>query len=276
MAFDLDDIDDWVRVGKRGPDKGGRPPRFREAKLFMAKNAKRGSGFRVDLPQGAPKFVFCMGYTQRRGIGADSRTLHRNHLRSQANYNGRDGILGWAFSFDKDGPVDRVFDRVESWEDDKRYFRASLNPLDHEEIKDWQRFGTEFMETLQHGSQRTFDPEGKGLHWHSDGLLTDEDRAAGKEIDWVMSVHHGTGRAHTHVMWRGMIGKDDLYITRDAVTNLYRMGQGVASMDHHVGMHIERSQEIEQTVERQIETIQKQMQMEDRAVRRLSRELEID
>lgn len=276
MAIDLDDPDDWIKVGKRGPDRGGKTPRFREAKLFMAKNATRGRGFRVDLPEGSPSVIVNMGYTQRQGIGADSRTIHRNRLRSQANYNGRDGIIGWAFSFDKDGRVDRVFDRVEAWEDDKRYFRAYISPLDHENIKDWQRFGTEFMDALQHGSKRTFDADGKGLHWHSDPLLTDEDRAAGHEIDWVMSVHRETGRTHTHVMWQGRVGKDDLYIARDAVINLCNVGSGVASMNHHIGMQLERSQEYQLSVEQQIKAINKQMQMEDRTVHKLSRDMEIE
>src|SRR4051812_22321586 len=211
MRIDLDDHDDWAKVGKRGPDRGGRTPHFQHSKLFTTKNTSRGAGMRVHVPEGAPRFIFSMGHTQRQGIGADSRTAHRNHLRGQANYNGLDGKLGQAFSFDKDGELDgRVWQRVEAWEDDKRYFRASLNPLNHDEIKDWLRFGGEFMETFQHGSHRTFDPAGKGMHWHADGLLTDEDREAGRELDWVMSVHRATGRTHAHVLIRGMVGEHDL------------------------------------------------------------------
>lgn len=276
MRIDLDDPDDWVRVVKRGPDKGGRPPRFKEAKLFMSKNAKRGGGARVHVPEGAPRFIFDMGYTQCKGIGADSRNDFRRKLMAQAGYNGRDGILGFSYSFDKDGIVDDMRERVESWEEDKRYFRASLNPLNHEDIKDWPRFTAEFMDVLQNGSHRAFGMDGQGMRWHADGILTDEDRAAGKEVDWTASIHRETGRTHVHVLFRGKLGKDDLYIERDATKHLWKIGSGVASMDHHIGMQFERSQEVEQTAEQQIRAIQKQLQMEDRAVRRLSRELEID
>jgi hypothetical protein len=252
MKIDLDDIDSWAKFGKRGPDKASGRAHFTESKLFMAKGARRGGSMKVNVPPGAPKFVYCTGYTQRRGIGADSRTVHRNRLRSQANYHALDGKLGHAFSFDRDGVVDRVWHRVEEWEDDKRYFRASLNPLNHDEIRDWERFVSEFMETMQHGSHRTFDLEGKGLHWHSDGLLTDEDREAGKHIDWVASLHHETGRTHAHVLFRGMIGNEDLYIMPQATKQLYIMGQGVTSMDHHVGMKFEQSLEAEREMEKQI------------------------
>jgi hypothetical protein len=275
MRIDLDDHDDWAKVGRRSPDQGGRPPRFQHSKLFTTKNASRGAGMRVHLPEGAPRCVFSMGHTQRRGIGGDSRTAHRNHLRGQANYNGLDGKLGQSLSFDKDGELDeRVWSRVEAWEGDKRYFRASLNPLNHDEIKDWQRFGREFMETFQNGSHHTFDPAGGGMHWHADGILTDEDRTAGNHLDWVMSVHRETGRTHTHVLIRGMVGDRDLYIDPEAVKQFWMVGSGVASMPHHVGMQIERSPEIEKQLE---QTIRHEVQMEDRAMRRrLALELEVD
>lgn len=253
MRLDLDDMDDWVKVGRRGPDQGGRTPHFQHSKLFTAKGARRGGGFKVHIADGSPKFVFRMGYTQRAGIGADSRSVHRERLRSQANYHDLDGKLGAAFSFDRNGPVDRVWHRVEEWEDDKRYFRASLNPLNHDRIKDWQQFGVDFMETLQNGSGPIFDPDGKGLHWHSDGLLTDEDKAAGKTIDWVMSIHRETGRTHAHVLFRGMLGKDDLYIEPKATRQFWIMGQGVASMEQHVGMNFERNMEAEKEIERSIQ-----------------------
>ena len=275
MKMDLDDPDDWVRVKSRSPDRGGKPPRFQDSKLFMAKNARRGGNFRVEVPDGVPKFVFLMGYTQRRGIGADSRTAHRGLLRGQAQYNGRDGAIGWAFSFDKNGPVDRVWHRVEEWEDDKRYFRASLNPLNHEAIKDWQRFGADFMETLQHGSERTFGSDGQPLHWHSDGLLTDEDRAAKKEIDWVMSIHRETGRTHAHVLFRGTLGNDDLYIEPKATRQFWIMGQGVASMDHHVGMKMERNREVEMDLEKMIRR-DLRLDMPSSKAKRLGLDQEID
>lgn len=252
MRIDLDDIDAWAKFGKRGPDKGGRAPHYTESKLFTAKNAKRGGSMKVNVPPGVPKFVFKMGFTQRRGIGADSRTIHRNNFKRQADYIGMDGKLGPSFSFDKDGRVESVWERVEAWVDDKRYFRASLNPLNHDEIEDWPRFIGEFMNTMQFGSQQTFDPKGSGLHWHADGLLTPEDIAAGKEIDWTASIHEETGRFHGHVLWRGMIGNEDLYIMPQATKQLYIMGQGVASMDHHVGMKFEQNLETEREMEKQI------------------------
>ena len=274
MTIDLDDHDDWLRFGRRGPDRGGRTPHFQYSKLRMTKNAKRGAGMRVNVPDGAPKFVFCMGHTQRRGIGADSRTLHRNHLRSQANYHNLDGLLGAAFSFDKDGPVDRVWQRVEPWEDDIRYFRASLNPLNHDQIKDWERFVGDFMDTLQNGSHKTFDSSGKGLHWHADGLLTDEDRAAGNTIDWVASIHRETGRTHAHVLFRGTLGKDDLYIEREAIGQLWIMGRGVASMEHHIGLQMEHNPEMELRFEK---SIKRSMEKEQRDLsKRAELDMEID
>lgn len=263
--IDLYDFDDWVKVRMRSPDKGGKPPRFQHSKLFMGKNARRGSGMKTEVPDSAPMFVFRMGHTQRQGIGADSRTIHRDRLRSQAYYNGRDGKLGWAFSFDKNGQVEKVWERVEEWEDDKRYFRASLNPAHSEKITDWQRFGTEFMEAFQHGSAHTFDKDGKGLHWHTDGLLTDDDRAAGHELDWVMSIHRETGRTHAHVLIRGMVGSDYLYIEPGAAKQLWKIGRGVASMDHHIGLRHEYS--IEQDRQFSV-SIDKEMNIDHPAVRR--------
>lgn len=274
MKIDLDDVDDWAKFGKRGPDRVGRPPHFQHSKLFTAKRAVRGNGFTAAAANGSPKFVFVMGYTTREGIGADSRMVHRNRLRSQANYHGLDGVLGPAESFDKDGPVDRVWSRVEEWENDKRYFRASLNPLNHDEVKDWHQFGREFMETMQHGSQRTFDPDANGMHWYSDGLLTDDDRAAGKTIDWVMSMHHETGRTHMHLLFRGTLGNDDLYIMPQATKQLWVMGQGVLSMDHHVGMKLENSPELDRQMEK---TIKHDIKQDDIGFRkRLNLDMDID
>lgn len=268
MTVDLYDFDDWVKVGRRGPDQGGRQPRFTSSKLFMSKNARRGGGFKVHIPSGAPKFVFVMGYTQRAGIGADSRTDFRRKLMAQAGYNGRDGVLGFSYSFDADGRVTDMRERVEEWQDDKRYFRASLNPLDHDKIKDWPQFTSDFMEAFQHGSHRAFGMEGQAMHWHSDGLLTDDDRAKGIDLDWTGSIHRETGRTHAHILVRGKVGMDDLYIEPGATKALWKLGQGVTSMEQHVGMEIEQSRDLEHAAEVMIETIQKQMQMEDRAVRR--------
>ncbi len=275
MTVDLDDPDDWIRVVKRGPDKGGRQPRFTSSKLFMSKNARRGGGgFKVHVPDGAPKFVLRMGYTQRAGIGADSRNHYRSKLMAQAGYHGRDGVLGFAYSFDEEGRVDDVRDRVAGWDDDKRYFRASLNPLDHEAIKDWPQFGADFMNAFQHGSHRAFGMEGQAMHWHSDGLLTDEDRAKGHGLDWTASIHRATGRTHIHLLVRGKLGMDDLYIEPGAVKEMWKVGQGVASMDQHVGMQLQQSAEMDRVAEQTMQTIQRQMQMEDRAVRRFM-ELEL-
>lgn len=268
MSVDLDDFDDWVKVGRRGPEQGGRPPRFTSSKLFTTKNARRGGGgFKVHVPEGAPRFVLGMGYTQRAGIGADSRNDYRRKLMSQAGYNGRDGVLGFSYSFDAEGRVDDVRERVAGWEDDKRYFRASLNPLEHDRIKDWPEFTNDFMAAFQHGSHRAFGMEGQAMHWHSDGLLTDEDRAKGIELDWTGSIHRETGRTHVHLLIRGKVGMDDLYIEPGATKELWKVGHGVVSMDQHVGLQLQQSPELERAAEQAIETIQKQMQMEDRAVR---------
>lgn len=274
MAVDLDDPDDWVRVVKRGPDKGGRHPRFTSSKLFMSKNARRGGGFGVHVPDAAPRFVFRMGYTQRAGIGADSRNHHRSKLMAQAGYNGRDGVRGFAYSFDEEGRVENVRERVAEWEDDKRYFRASLNPFDHESIKDWQQFGHDFMNVLQHGSHRAFGMEGQAMPWHADGLLTDEDRANGVELDWVMSIHRPE-RTHIHLLLRGKVGMDDLYIEPGATKEMWKIGRGVASMDHHVGMQLDRSPELEQTGEKLAQVIKREMIMEDRAARRIDQEFDL-
>lgn len=278
MKIDLSDDEDWIKVGKAGPDRNTRPARFQTSKLFTTRTIKRGNGGRINVPERAPRFVLNMGHTQRAGIGADSRTLHRSHLRAQALYIQRDGEIGFSQSFDKDGKVESVWDQVESWVDDKRYFRMSLNPFDHEQIKDWQRFVWEFMDALQNGSHHTLDPDGKGLHWHADGLLTDEDRAAGNGIDWVGSIHRETGRTHAHVLMRGTLGKDDLYIANGMMKNLWQLGRGIASMDHHVGMQLDRSMSHDQQIGKKFEQqIQKEAQFDDRTVRHhLSRDMEIE
>lgn len=275
MKMDLSDPDDWVRVGHRGPDREGRMKHFTTSKLRMSKNARRGRGSSVHVPDNAPKFVFCMGYTQKKGIGVDSRTNQRNNLRSQANYHNLDGKLGQAFSFDKNGEINRVWGRVEEWEDDWRYFRASLNPLDHEAIKDWPRFLNEFMDTLQHGSQRAFGMEGEAMHWHADGILTDDDRAKGHGLDWVASLHRETGRTHAHVLIRGKVGMDDLYIEPGATKQFWKIGRGVASMDHHVGMKLELSQDMEQADAKAVQAIEREAELENVAVRRFTQELEL-
>jgi len=272
VRVDLDDHDDWVRPGRAAPEREGPGSRFRTSKLFMNGTARRGSGARVSLPEGTPRFVLGMGYTERRGIGADSRMRQRTLLRAQANYNGLDGKLGRAFSFDRDGEVKGVWERTESWQDDRRYFRASLNPFDHDRIADWERFGRDFMEALQHGSHRALGKVGDGLHWHFDGLLTDADRVAGHSLDWVMSIHRETGRTHTHALIRGVVGNDDLYIEPGATKDLWKVGRGVASMDHHVGMSLDRSREIDLKVTKEI---RRDIALEGREVRRRELDLEI-
>jgi hypothetical protein len=276
MAINWDD-EDWLKVGRKSPNQGGRQPHFTTSRLFTATTARRGAGARVHVDSHAPKAIFRMGYTQRRGIGVDSRTLHRNHLRAQANYIGSDKTLGPAEAFDKNGPVESIWQRVESWEDDTRYFRVSLNPLDHDKIQDWPRYVSECMEVFQHGSHRTFDPSGQGLHWHADGMRTDEDRAAGKEIDWVASVHRSTGRAHAHVLMRGTLGHEDLRIDSEAISEFWKIGCGVASMEHHVGLQFERNPEVEVEFAR---TVVRDYQTDHRALSKLSKQaghdLEID
>lgn len=270
MRVDLDDEEDWIRVGRPAPAGRG----FGASRLFLARAARRGAGVRAALPAGAPRFVLGLGYTQRHGIGADSRTRQRTLLRAQATYNGLDGKMGGAFSFDADGTVVRdVWERVESWQDDRRYWRASLNPFDHAEIRDWERFGHEFMATLQHGAARTFDPTGAGLHWGYDGLLTDADRAAGRSLDWVASVHRETGRTHAHVLIGGTLGGDDLYVEPGAVKDLWQVGRGVASMDHHVGLGLERERALEPGL---MADIRRSLAVEDRDVRAVGRDLGLD
>lgn len=269
MTLDWED-DDWVKVGKPSADKGAR---FKTSRLFMANTARRGSGFRVNVPDGSPKTIFRMGYGERAGIGTVSRTQHRTKLRSQANYNGRDGKLGPAESFDKDGPVESVWGRVENWENDRRYFRVIINPFDHDKIRDWQRYVTECMEVLQHGSHKTFDPNGKGLHWFADGLLTDEDRAAGKSLDWVASVHRETGRAHAHVLIRGMLGQDDLHIAPEAIRQFQVIGSGVASMAHHVGIHLQHDAKAQLSFEKEV---QRDARLDQREMSKLSTRMEPD
>lgn len=112
------------------------------------------------------------------------------------------------------------------------------------------------------------------MHWHADGLLTDEDRAKGIVLDWVASIHR-PGRTHIHLLVRGKVGMDDLYIEPGAAKAMWKVGRGIASMDHHVGMQFDRSQEMEWIGERMAQTIRREMQMEDRAARRLDREIDL-
>lgn len=244
MDFYIDD-DEFFRPRMRSPDQDKRV-HFKYAKPLLSKPARRGQNFRTEVPKDAPMFIFKTGYTERRGAGADSRQAHRNVLRRQATYHGMDGKDGPSHSFDKDGEVKSVWERVEPWEDDRRYFRASLNPYDHDKIKDWPQFVADFMETMQHGTDRMF---GKDLHWKCDGLLNDKDYRNKQRIDWVGSIHQSTGRTHAHVLWRGKLGNGDLYIVPKAISHIWAMGRGVASMEHHVGLSFEREAELASKLE---------------------------
>ena len=55
-----------------------------------------------------------------------------------------------------------------------------------------------------------------------------------------------------HLLFRGTLGKDDLYIQPQATKQLWVMGQGVLSMDHHVGMKMEHNVELDRQIEKTI------------------------
>jgi hypothetical protein len=244
---------DWVKVG---PGVGHKDPAAWEARLFMAKQTRRGYGTRPASADPTTPYVTVMvGYTERRDIGGRARKSQWTKLRAQSNYIDRESAR--ADGFDHDGDVESTWKRVHDWADDKRYFRSIISPLEGERVKDWRAYMHDFMAAV------------------NDRLFTSEERRDGFELDWTATLHTNTDHPHLHALIRGKVDNKDLWLAPGFVADLPNLARSVAADERHLGRQSEQSTE---AVADAVKAMERDLKRENRTMGRVSRSdgLELD
>ena len=181
---------------------------------------------------------------KRNNASKREQTQWAKKLRGYADYIQRDEAAQGRM-FDQDGNIleGPLRDAVETWTDDRRFYRLSINPQHGNEMPDMIGYTREVMQEVERH------------------LLTDAELRRGVQLEWVGAVHDNTGRLHSHVLLRARVEDQDLVMSLPFQTRGLRgIARDVASREHHLGLR--SYQEMEQQPGKESRRIEKALDAE--------------